>query len=108
MQDLDEDAARRLVAHGEDLFVEFKQELPSRSGLGAAVASFANTLGGWLIVGIADDRTVVGWSPTPGTDMQSHIGNLLRNQVDPLPPFVAETRLLEGKQIAVIRVFESS
>jgi hypothetical protein len=107
MADLDEMALRRLIDHGEDLFVERKQALP-KDGLGRIVASFANSLGGWLLLGVADDRTLVGYAVPRGADTQSHIGQLLANEVEPLPPFVASSRALDGKEIVVIRVFESS
>ena len=50
---------------------------------------------------------IVGWD-FQGGDRQSEIGNLLRNQVDPVPPFIAVERELEGTSITLIRVFESS
>jgi hypothetical protein len=107
LSDLDEAALTRLIQHGEDLFVERKQEPPAGSGLGAAVASFANTLGGWLLLGVKDDRTVSGYAPKAGTDPQSHFGNVLANQVDPSPPFVADVREHRGQAVTVLRVFES-
>jgi hypothetical protein len=42
--DLDEASLRRLIAHGETIFVERKEREPA-SGIGVPVASFANTLG---------------------------------------------------------------
>lgn len=36
---------------------------------------------------------------------QSHLGSVLGAELDPLPPFVADTREVDGKSIAVIRVF---
>jgi predicted HTH transcriptional regulator len=60
LADLDDAALERLVRHGEDLPVEPKQTLPAPPQFGAAIASFANTLNGWLLIGARDDRTVVG------------------------------------------------
>lgn len=64
-------------------------------------------LGGFLLLGVNDDRTLHGWNPPEGTDVQSHLGELLRDQVDPLPPYIAEMRELDGHKIGVVRVFES-
>lgn len=90
--------------------VEFKELPPAPPKFGAAAASFANTLGGWIVIGVRDrDRAIVGWTElNPRTDVQSHLGALLREEVDPLPPFVAERRELDGKTIVVMRVFESA
>lgn len=104
--DLDEAALRRLVGEGETLFVERKETDPE-DGLGSAVASFANTLGGWLLLGVTDDGTAKGYDAGRG-DFTDKVRNKLGHQVDPLPPFAADLKELDGVQIGVIRVFESA
>ncbi len=108
LSDLDDDTLLELANHGEDLLVERKREPPAAPKFGAAVGSLANTLGGWMLLGVEDDGTVRGWEPPGGADVQSHLGSILRAQVDPLPPFVAAMRELDGKPLGVIRVFASS
>lgn len=105
---LDQATLEDLVRHGEDLLVERKQDIPKDSRFGAAVGSLANTLGGWILLGVADDGSVTGFSIDRRLDLQSHLGALLQAQVDPLPPFVAEMREVDGQSIAVIRVFPSA
>lgn len=108
LADVDEDVLRQLVAAGEGLHVEFKREPPAPPRFGAAAASFANMLGGFILLGIDDAGEPVGWEKPAKLDLQSHIGDLLRQQVDPLPPYVADMRELDGKPVAVVRVFESA
>jgi Schlafen, AlbA_2 len=103
----DEDVRRRLVEHGEDQFVGRKRQPPEPPKLGAEAASFANTLGGWLLIGVDDSGKVVGWDPGK-VDLQSAIGNLLRNEMDPLPPYLAERVELNGTGFVAVRIFEAS
>lgn len=42
---------------GEDSCLEFKSKLPDRKALARAIAAFANTEGGELVVGVSDRRT---------------------------------------------------
>lgn len=98
---------RRLVDEGETLYVERKERDP-KDGLGATVASFANTLGGWLLLGVTNDHRVVGYTPKGRTDLQDYIRDLLRSQVDPMPPFVADVVPHPDGDVGVVRVFESS
>lgn len=106
MADLDEESLRRLVAEGESLFVERKQQEPT-GGFGPAMASFANTLGGWLLVGVGDEGALKGYEPGAG-DFTDKLRHKVSRQVDPLPPFAADVRQLDGVKIGVIRVLESA
>jgi len=106
--ELDQLTLEELVRHGEDLLVERKQDLPKPPRFGAAAGSLANTLGGWVLIGVADDGSVTGWDKPDRLDLQSHLGAVLRAEVDPLPPFIADMRTVDGKPIAVIRIFPSA
>jgi hypothetical protein len=97
----------RLIGEGETLFVERKERDP-KDGLGATVASFANMLGGWLLIGVDDDGDVVGYEPPGSADLQDYIRDLLRAQVDPLPPFAAIAVDVGAKRVGVVHVAESS
>ena len=74
----------RLVREGETLFVERKERDP-KVGFGSTVASFANTLGGWLLIGVDDDGNVVGYEPPGRASLQDYVRDVLRRQVDPMP-----------------------
>lgn len=108
LADVDDDALRQLARHGESHLVERKVTPPEPPRFGAAAAAFANTLGGWILLGVANDGDAVGWTGPGRADLQSYLGQLLRQQVDPVPPYVAEMRELDGKPVGVMRVFESA
>ena len=40
----------------EGYFIEYKSKFPSNKKIAKSIASFANTLGGWLFVGIKADK----------------------------------------------------
>lgn len=108
LRDVTPEVLQELIDHGEDLVVERKRQPPAPPSFGAVAASFANTIGGLILLGVNDDKTIHGWDVPPRTDLQSHLGQLLRAQTDPLPPFVAEPVELDGKTVVVMRVFESA
>jgi hypothetical protein len=107
LADATEETIRRLIEHGEDLLVERKRELPEPAKFGATVASFANTIGGWILLGINDDGSIAGYQIEPALDLQSHLGHLLRNEVEPVPPFATAVHNIDGASVGVVRVFES-
>lgn len=49
-----------IISGGENSTVEFKRKISSDLKIAKEIAAFANTLGGWLFLGVDDDGTVVG------------------------------------------------
>jgi predicted HTH transcriptional regulator len=58
--DLSEEELLELVATGEGRTLEFKRGLPRDERLARTLCAFANTRGGWLLVGITDNGGVHG------------------------------------------------
>jgi hypothetical protein len=83
-----------------------------------AAASFANMLGGWVLVGVQNgeptDGREDGWQPPEDEPFIDYVRMRLREQIDPLPHFSAGIRVLEGnsewagRRVGVIRVYEST
>ena len=78
----------------EGFALEFKQTFgPSvRRKIPKIVASFSNSRGGWLVIGIADDSREVMPVPRGTADVSQVIGELCRRHVSPAPHF--EVRFL--------------
>ncbi len=55
-----EDELLRKIAKGEDSHTEHRQELPDDDTLARILCAFANTRGGWLIVGVDEERAICG------------------------------------------------
>jgi hypothetical protein len=86
-----DDVAQIIASIGEEretLFFERKLSV-SGDGLAKACAAFANTYGGLLVVGVADDDdTLVGIDPV-AAEAQLWVKDTLRGRVLPMPPFRA-------------------
>jgi hypothetical protein len=54
----------KLIAQGQGSHVEFQRQLPDDGELARILCAFANTRGGWLIVGVNPDGSLCG-CPTP-------------------------------------------
>jgi hypothetical protein len=96
----------------ETLFIEHKSGIgePANSfKLRQAVASFANTAGGWLLLGVANGRVVADsrslWAETGARALVDLVRDRLRGRIDPLPAF--ECKVMEeypDGPVGVIRV----
>jgi hypothetical protein len=100
----------------ETLFIEHKRGIgePANSfKLRQAVASFANTAGGWLLLGVANGRVVADsgspWAQPGARSLVDLVRDRLRGRIDPMPAF--ECRVMDDHPagpLGVIRVYESS
>ncbi|MGD0166910.1 MAG: ATP-binding protein [Gaiellaceae bacterium] len=94
---------------GESLYLEWKIEL-TNDGIAKACAAFANTYGGFLIVGVDDDGKVVGFTKKPG-DEQLWVKEILRSRLVPMPAFRARFLARKGEKergVLLVLVEESS
>ena len=82
--------------------LEFKSE--TVSDICKEIVAFANTRGGEIWIGVADDGTVVGVSDPDETMLR--INNMVRDSIKPdVTMFVRyEVRALDGKQIVAVTV----
>jgi ATP-dependent DNA helicase RecG len=94
---------RERIGRWEDLHTDFKEALASANELAKDLVCFANTDGGQIVIGVAEDRTVVGvQDPDP---VHRSIDNVAYNNCEPPITVVQETvKLDDGKTVIVINV----
>ena len=97
-----------LIERGENKRVEFKEQLPKNESIVKTIIAFSNTSGGKLIIGISDDREIVGVDETNIFELQDRIASLIFDSCYPniLPEIY--TLNLEGKLLLVIEVFRGN
>jgi ATP-dependent DNA helicase RecG len=67
-----------------------------------SVSAFANGIGGTLLFGVADDRSIVGL-PDPQADSE-FISNKIKERVSPVPEFVLKPYKEKGKTVLALIV----
>lgn len=86
--------------------LEFKRDLSSPRIVLRTLVAFANSAGGRLVIGVDDDRTVVGVADP--LDEEKHINNLIADSIAPrLVPNVELTTVGEHT-LLLVEVFPSS
>lgn len=96
--DLDADDLRRLVSEGEGSRTEFKRGLPRPPKVARTLAAFANTRGGYFIVGVDDNGRWIG-APRP-KQTASELIEIGRDLVD--PPIEPVTRVIEVEGVRIV------
>ena len=95
----------QLIAGPEGKTLEFKRDLSSPRPILKTLLAFANTAGGRLIVGVDDDRHIIGVEHP--LDEEERICNMIADSISPrLVPNV-ELMTVEGKTVLVVEVFLS-
>jgi ATP-dependent DNA helicase RecG len=98
---------KKLLSHGEDYNIEFKQCRDSVShSVYETVCSFLNHSGGTIILGVNDDGTLDGVNLENVESMRKNIVNTLKNKelFSPTPYITPEVETIDGKTIIVLEV----
>jgi len=97
----------------EGWFIEYKGSFPKNKKIANSIASFANSEGGWYIVGIEENKNEIDPFEIVGFDLETNkkpddkITNIIKHNINPIPYF--ESKLVEipgNKVVLVVRVFE--
>jgi ATP-dependent DNA helicase RecG len=96
------DELRSRLRSGEDSYTEFKERIDNPESIAGEIVAFANTEGGRLFVGVADDGKVAGVANP--TQSASTLAQICRENVTPpLLPLI-ETLDIDGRVIVVLEV----
>lgn len=92
---------RDIIAGGESSTVEFKRQFTSAEKFAREIIAFANTSGGYLIVGIDDDGSVVGVKSEKESVELVHFAKYFI-----IPPLEIETEIVEidFRDVVVVHV----
>lgn len=96
-----------MLRRPEGKTLEFKRDLSSPQGFIRTVASFANTAGGTVVVGVADrTRDILGVADA--LDLEERAANLITDSIQPrLLPDI-EVISFRGRQLLAVRVYPSA
>lgn len=89
---------------GEDSTIEFKREMPQRNSLADEIAAFANTQGGVILIGIDDNREIIGIEPQNLDNVEKTIVEICEDSIEPPVPIFTEKLRIDDKNILKIEV----
>ncbi len=92
---------RDIIAGGESTTVEFKRKFTSPEKIAKEIIAFANTSGGYLLVGVNDDGSIVGVESEKEAAALLEIARLV---IVPDLPLHIEIVEIEYKDVLVVRV----
>jgi hypothetical protein len=96
---------RELIALGESTTVEFKRKFTSADKIAREIIAMANTSGGYLLIGVDDDGSIVGVESEK--EVESQIDRAMASVVPELPVAIDVVEI-EWKDVLVIRIPRSS
>ena len=98
----------------EGWFIEYKGSFPKNNKkIANSIASFANSEGGWYIVGIEENKNEIHPFEIVGFDLETNkkpddkITNIIKHNISPIPYFESKlVEIPENKVVLVVQVFE--
>lgn len=101
---MDAQAVLDAVALGEDSRRQLKRNVTSQDSLAQELAAFSNGDGGSILIGIADDGTVVGLSADDVRRLNEMISNTASESIRPAIVPRTEVVSVEGRNVMVLTV----
>ncbi len=96
---------KNLISTGESSFLEFKHKVASPEKLAKEIAAFANSTGGKILVGVADNGEMVGVESY--MEEEFWISQAAEDCCIPVPKISIELISFSGKDILLVDVPES-
>lgn len=97
----------------EGWFIEYKSSFPKNNKIANSIASFANSEGGWYIVGIEEKENESSPSEIVGIDIEDNkkptdkITNIIKDNITPIPYFESKiVNMSNDKAVLIVQVFE--
>lgn len=94
-----------MIEDGENLTCEFKRKFSTTEKIAREMIAFANTKGGYLIIGIDDDKEIIGVE-SEKTESEL-ILDAAANYCEPPLNIKIDYVEIKGKEIVVVKIFES-
>lgn len=97
---------RILIERGENVHVEFKKTVPSPEKIAREMSALANTQGGLILVGVADNGTIVGIRDFYEEEhwIREAAGRLCRPRIEVHPELIH----LQDRDVLLVRVEEAA
>ncbi|MEU3755782.1 ATP-binding protein [Streptomyces olivoreticuli] len=102
-----------LLASGEGQYIEAKREVPhaeQRKKTLKTIAAFtAQPGGGTVLIGVADDLEIVGLAEGTVADKEMlTVGNMIRDNIEPEPPYAQRIIDHDGKKVIAVEVAQAA
>ncbi len=92
------------ISNGEDSYTQFKQQIISSKDLAKEFVAFANSNGGIIIFGVADDETIVGLEKREIEKIGQLVGNVAQENVKPPIHPLTQNITIVNKRVVVVSV----
>ncbi|RKU16447.1 transcriptional regulator [Candidatus Poribacteria bacterium] len=92
------------ISLGEDTTIEFKRALPHRNSLADEIAAFANARGGVILIGVDDNREIIGIDRRELDTAEKTVVEICQDSIDPVLFIFTEKLRMGDKNLLKIEV----
>ena len=89
---------------GEDSTIEFKREMPHRDSMADEIAAFANTEGGMILIGIDDNKEIIGIELQKLDHIEKTVVEICNDSIEPTVRIYTEKLPIDEKRILKIEI----
>lgn len=89
---------------GEDATMEFKREMPHRDSMADEIAAFANTEGGTILIGVDDNRQIIGIELEKLDCVEKTVVEICNDWVEPEVDIFTEKLRIDDRNLLRIEI----
>ncbi len=96
-----------IVKRGEGKKIEFKSIMPSGEKIAKTLIAFANTAGGKLIIGVADNGEILGINNFEVSEKMDRVSNIIHDMIYPMIVAEIYTYNIENRVLLIMETYPS-
>ncbi len=101
---MDAEKLKEIIRNGESSTLEFKETLTDKLPIEKEIVAFLNLRGGKILIGVSDNKVIVGVDEKELKNIEEKIMNKCRSVVKPEIIPIYETIFVDGKYVIVLEV----
>ncbi len=96
------------IKNGENRFLELKKELPEKLQIAKTAIAFANGAGGEIVVGVDDNKEIIGLTEEQLDDFPDKITTIINDNCSPFIIPDIQKMTIDNKPILIVKIYPGS
>jgi len=95
---------KKIILQGEDHIFKFKENISGIDILAEEICAFANSEGGYIIVGVHENGEITGLNISDISRLNQWVSNATSQKIDKMIPVLTHELICDNKRILLVHI----